>query len=246
MGDPTNGVTNTSTNGVTTGPSTPPPGDFPDYTVGGPTTTGGSNFNLYLETVDPNNKIQTLLGNEMNRLTAKQKVIDPIHYTKLRQNAQKRSMTLRKNAFSYIFLVVVILMGVIVTLLILKNYFPVIPDILVDCVITFVVGGGIIYVATLFTNISNRDLLDFEKIDYGVLIDISNSSPLDISLNAIYNRSSEAEDCVGEACCPTGTYFYGNTCHVCPKGMALNRTTGKCVLIESFSSFSPNPSFTPL
>jgi hypothetical protein len=206
------------------------------------------NNNLYLETVDPKNEITTLLNNELKRLEAKQKVIDPLYDTKLRQNSQLRSMTLRKNALTHIFLVVVFIIGLCVSLFILKNYFPILPDLLVDSLLTVVIGGGIIYVVTLFINFSNRDLSDFEKLDYGTLMDLPNSSS-DISLlkNNIPGLPDEetGQDCVGEACCQSGTYFYGNTCNTCPSGMVLNNNN-TCVLIESFSSFSPNPTFTPL
>lgn len=223
-------------------PIFPGEGDLPDV-----------NYNLYLETVDPKNKITSLLSNEMKRLEAKKKVIDPIYNTNQRRNAQLRSMTLRKNAFSYIFLVVVIVTGLSVSLFLLKNYFPIIPDLMIDCLLVLVIGGGIIYVITLYVNIQKRDLSDFEKIDFGALIDISKSSstssPLDISLNSISGLSNDGgtgKDCVGEDCCPTGTYFYNNTCNKCPPGMKWNMDTKQCVLVEGFSSFSPNPSFTPL
>ena len=139
------------------------------------------------------------------------------------------------------------LIGFCISLFIIKNYFPVIPEIVIDCLLTLAIGGGIIYVGLLLVDIMNRDVLDFEKIDFGVLIDISNSSPLDSAIQNVELGDNDKTDCVGEACCTAeDSYFYGNTCNKCPEGLTWDLVHKTCVLTEKFSSFSPNPSFTPL
>ena len=131
--------------------------------------TSGTEYNLYKETIDPNEHIVTdILTKEKNRLDAKEEVIQPIYETKKRQDAQKRSTTLRKNAYTYMFLVVLAIVGLVVILFILKNYFPVIPDFVLDLLIMFVVAGGISYLIILAVDIVKRDPMDFEKIDFGI------------------------------------------------------------------------------
>lgn len=226
---------------VSTTPPVPTidPGNFPDM------TGSKSNYNLYTETVDPGYKIKQLLLTEKTRLEKKKDVINPIYYTKQRQDAQKRSMTLRQNAFTYIFLVVVILVGICISLVLLRTYFPIVPENIVDGLLTIVIGGGLIFVGLLFADIINRDVLDFEKIDYGVLIDVADTpARINPALSAWPDLSPT--ECVGEGCCTGTSFFYKNICNKCPEGLVWNAESGACVLAEKFSSFSPNPSFTPL
>lgn len=220
--------------------------------------TGGTDYNLYKETIDPNEHIVTdILTEEKNRLNAKEAVIQPIYETKKRKDAQKRSTTLRKNAYTYMFLVVLAIVGLVVILFILKNYFPVIPDFVLDWLILFVVAGGIIYLIILAVDIVKRDPMDFEKIDFGILVDIEEVKEDDGETGVDLIMPNVQQECVGADCCDPSSnpYFYDNQCNRCPEGQIWDTSTNACKLspsVEGFESkknvkpYTPKPTFTPV
>ena len=216
-----------------------------------------TNYNVFEETIDPGNgtgKIQTMLSNEKKRLNYKKLAIDPLYNTKLRQDSQLRSITLRKNAYNYMFLVTIISIGVVAILFIIKNNFPV-PEWLMDILLMVTIGGSIVYIIMLFGDILKRDTTDFEKVDFGLLVEVEKvkdpaAAAADGGAGVVLGVNPVSADdaggvagsadvnCVGSKCCPDGSFFWGNKCHA----------------TESFStkppsepsSFSHMPSFTPV
>ena len=211
------------------------------------------NYNVFEETIDPAGKIQKILSNEENRLNYKKLAIDPLYNTKQRQDNQLRSITLRKNAYTYMFLVTIFSIGAVAILFIIKNNFP-FPEWLMNILLMVTIGGSIIYIIMLFGDILRRDANDFEKIDFGLLVEVEKVKDpatlaseggtgvvlgTDPDEEAASGVSGSADvNCVGSKCCPTGSFFWGN----------------KCRATESFStmppsqpsSFSQLPSFTPV
>lgn len=210
------------------------PGNLPD-----------GNYNVHSDIVDPSSKINHLLDLEQSRLLRKQTAIKPLYDTKQRQDAQLRSMTLRKNAYNYMILVSAVAIGVITALFIIKNNFPV-PEWLMNFLLVITIAGSIIYVYMLYEDVLKRDIADYEKVDFGLLMDVDEvKDPTETEQGVVLGteEGSSSTPCVGNACC-TGT------------GSGL--TNGKLVnnmCQESFStmpqrssisSFSPMPSFTPV
>jgi hypothetical protein len=212
------------------------------------------NYNVFEETIDPAGKIQTILSNEQKRLGYKKLAIDPLYNTKQRQDSQLRSITLRKNAYTYMFLVTIFSIGMVTILFIIKNNFPV-PEWLMNILLMVTIGGSIVYIIILFLDILKRDTADFEKVDFGLLVEVDKvKDPATLAAEGgtgvVLGTDPDAEaaasgvsgsadvNCVGSKCCPTGSFFWGN----------------KCRSTESFStkppsqpsSFSQMPSFTPV
>jgi len=211
-------------------------------------TTGNllqdANYNVFNDTVDPGLKIQTLLEAEKMRLLNKKKAITPLYETKQRQDAQLRSITQRKNAYTYLVSVAVVAFGVIMALFVIKNYFPV-PEWLMNLIIIITIGGSAIYVVILYEDIIKRDRADFEKVDFGLLMDVDEVKDDAITegkegavLGVVDESGVTVKACIGSDCCPDGTTFVNN---ICKEGFSTMNSTN-----SSISSFSPMPSFTPV
>ena len=199
-------------------------------------------YNVFKDTVDPELKIQTLLEAEKTRLLNKQIAITPLYDTKQRQDAQLRSITQRKNAYTYLVSVAVVAFGVIMALFVIKNYFPV-PEWLMNFIIIITIGGSAIYVVILYEDIIKRDRADFEKVDFGLLMDVDEVKDDAIPeeeegavLGVVDESEVKGETCIGSECCPDGTTFVNN---ICKEGFTTRKSS-------SISSFSPMPSFTPV
>lgn len=187
-----------------------------------------NSYNLYIEAVDPTNKIQNqILDNEQTRLENKKEVIDPIYFTKQRQNAQLRSTTLRKQANYRLLMVFFGTFILSMLLLIMRSYFPVLPEWLYDWLLIFIVGGGIAWMITIYADIQGRDKMDFEKVDFGKLLEVKSESDESDGLNLVSTLTTDVSMCVGADCCTSG-YFVNNVCQPCPEGMRTN-AAGECV-----------------
>jgi hypothetical protein len=203
--------------------------------------TQNNAYNVHSDIVDPGTKINDLLVLEQSRLLRKQTAIKPLYDTKQRQDAQLRSMTLRKNAYNYMILVSAVAIGVITALFIIKNNFPV-PEWLMNFLLVITIGGSIIYVYILYEDVLKRDIADYEKVDFGLLMDVDEVKDPDATEQGVQlgtEADSTSTPCVGAECCPANTtYFSDNMC----KESFSTRTHQ----MSSISSFSPMPSFTPV
>lgn len=196
--------------------------------------TPDDNYNMYEESIEINNAnnvnlVNKALTEEKLRLEKKSRVIQPLYETALRKKSQLKSETMKTKAYNRMFLLFSFILILSLLLLILRNYFPIIPEFLIDILIIFIVAGGFIVLIMMYVDILKRDKMDFEKIDYDLLIE-----PKDIEdKNGISNSTKLSTDvCIGDVCCKTGDYFVNNQCSKCPEGMRYN-SDGNCV--EAFS-----------
>ena len=86
-------------------------------------------YNAYQETIDfkdgsPNIVREEVLNTEFERLQEKDKAIHPYYVTKQRQDAQKRSETLRTRAYYRMIGVFFVMVIIVVGLFVFKKYFP--------------------------------------------------------------------------------------------------------------------------
>lgn len=192
------------------------------------------NYNMYEETVEVNNEngvnlVNKALTEEKLRLDNKSMVIQPLYETALRKKSQLKSATMKTKAYNKMFILFSLILILSFALLILRNYFPIIPEFVIDILIILIIAGGLSILLMMYIDILKRDKMDFEKIDYDLLI-----KPKDIEdKNAISNKTKLSNDvCIGDVCCQTGDYFVNNQCSKCPEGMRYN-SDGNCV--EAFS-----------
>ena len=215
-------------------------GIFPDYN---PNT---NILNVFKETVDPELKVAALLKQEETRLTNKKKAIDPVFNTKQRHDSQLKSITKRKNAYNYMVLVSVVAFAVVMALFVLKNNFPLLPEWFMNIFLMVTISGSIIYLLILYADILKRDTTDFEKVDFGLLVEVDkvkevSEGGLGVTLG---KDESDIVDCVGSKCCPTGaSFWWGNKCNTEKEPFSTRLLLSNN---SSISSFAPMPSFTPV
>lgn len=160
----------------------------------------------------------SILSKELKRLQSKKEVIDEIHFTTRRQNDQMRSLTMRRKAYYRLYGVLVATVILSLVLLVLKNYFPILPEWTWDWLLIFTIGGGLIWAIVLYVDLTKRDKLEFEKIDFGYLLDTSDitDNNKDKETNLL-TRTIDGNTCGGRGCCPNG-HFYDNRCNKCEQG----------------------------
>jgi len=192
-------------------------GIFPDFSGAYPYST----YNLYNETVDINGvDVSGILQEENNRLLLKKSKIDPLYRSKQRENSFKKSESLKKNAYTYLFLIFALTIGIIIVIIIVRKFVPIIPDLIVDLLIIAVGASGFIYILLLYIDIIKRDSMDYEKLDFGELLDVKSIKSKDEGIDII--TETDISMCEGEACCYDGSWngvqcvenftsFYGKT-----------------------------------
>lgn len=183
----------------------------------------------------------SILSKELTRLQSKKEVIDEIHFTTRRQNDQMRSLTMRRKAYYRLYGVLVATVILSLVLLVLKNYFPILPEWTWDWLLIFTIGGGLIWAIVLYVDLTKRDKLEFEKIDFGYLLDTSDITDKDNDKDKETNlltRVIDGNTCGGRGCCPDG-HFYDNRCNKCKPGETYDRTDGSCT-----EAFTTRPMYT--
>jgi hypothetical protein len=201
---------------------------IPNYSDG-----SNTNYNLYQDTVDPSGNVTRIIDAEINRISAKEVSINKEYETKERKEHFLRSNTSRKKAYYRMLMIVFIMVGVSVLLVYAKPFFPFVPGFVVDLLVVVVVSVGIIYLINAYMDISKRDRMDFDKIDFSYLYEPKEIDKSDEPITAISESQNTPDDllCIGGNCCPNGTIING----VC----TLETFTGK------IEPFTPMPQYVP-
>lgn len=194
------------------------------------------NFNIYGEV---SGDVENILNEEETRLGIKEGEIDKLYETHNRNKHFKNSAAKRNNAYWRMFMVLLLLAIIAVSLYMFRTNFPFVPSWAMDLVLIAVVAGGFIYMFTMYENIMKRDLTDFDKLDpYSPVMlrdkkieeakELADKGKITASIVA----EEAPEDCQGEKCCTTGSYF----------------ENGKCVVstTESFTPFKKSLGFSTL
>lgn len=190
-------------------------------------------FDLYKEVVlvedetNPHNinNIHNLIEKENSRIEQKGSLINPLYDTKKRKELMAKSTTARNQVIHQMFLTVLVVCIISVVLTYVNATFSVFPSLVLEMLIIAGFGGGIAYILYLYVDMQKRDKVDFNKVDFSALL---NPPPPGTAVGAITATDNTNLDCVGNACCPAGSYFVDN----------------KCTAKESFSGkFEP---FTPI
>jgi hypothetical protein len=175
-------------------------------------------YNIYKEIVDPT-AIITQLDAEKTRLNAKEIEINKLYDTHERSKHYKHSLAKRKNAYWRMYMVLLCLAIVVFSLYLFRNNFDIIPSWIMDSILILTMAGGLIWVFMMYENILKRDLIDFDKLDpeSPVMIreeKIKKAEELKDSgkISASIAMKALPEDCYGESCCTSGTYYKNGKC----------------------------------
>lgn len=168
---------------------------------------------VYTQVIVPSG-LQSIVTEEKDRLDQKKIKVDQAYFTKKRNDGFTRSAISRRQAHQnmfYVFLVVCIL---VLLIYLAQSVFFIIPDLVYDLAYIIVVSTGIITLLLQYTEIQKRSNMDFDKIDFGYLLDSDKIRDPDAKKRSILTQAYEMtdQDCKGESCCPAGSVFQNNKC----------------------------------
>jgi hypothetical protein len=200
----------------------------------------------YTIETDSVNKLDKALDAEKTRLEEKDKLITNAETTQNRIQTLNESYRKRYVYYNYIAVVVVIAFLAYFVIVILQYYLPIIPSLIVDLSSIGLFAFVIIFVGYNLLIIYSRDRIDFDKMNMDNANVISKAE-LDKSRksNLESGNLSEAanidigKNCIGAACCPSGTYYdtVDNKC-MAHSFTLPNQNAGRYILVQTFANIS--------
>jgi len=196
-----------------------------------------------------NNSVTSLdnaLKDEKTRLENKDKLITNAETTQNRIQTLNESYRKRYVYYNYIAVVVVIAFLAYFVIVILQYYFPIIPSLIVDLSSIGLFAFVIIFVGYNLLIIYSRDRIDFDKMNMDNTNVISKAELDKMRKKSLESGNlSEAanvdigKNCIGAACCPSGTYYdtVDNKCMVHSFNLP-NQNAGRYILVQTFANIS--------
>jgi hypothetical protein len=147
--------------------------------------------------------IVQLLDSEVDRLNNRKTAIDNAEEERKRVINLTTSAVERQKAYNNLYIVLVIMLVVVVIIKQLYQ-FELVPNTLLDVIITFVIAGGLIYSIMLYDDIEKRSKFDFSQINLGK-IPVKSQDQIDKdfksgNLGAIASNNQQGK-CNGAGCC---------------------------------------------
>jgi len=160
--------------------------------------------------------IVQLLESEVDRLNDRKTAIDNAEEERNRVISLTTSAVERQKAYNNLYIVLVIMLVVVVFIKLLYQ-FELVPNTLLDIIITFVIAGGLIYSIMLYDDIEKRSKFDFSQINLGK-IPVKSQDQIDKdfksgNLGAIASNNQQGK-CNGASCC-TSDQTYNEKYSVC-------------------------------
>lgn len=160
--------------------------------------------------------IANLLNSEVARLNDRKTAIDNAEEERKRVISLTTSAIERQKAYNNLYIVLVIVLVVVVFIKLLYQ-FELVPNTLLDIIITFVIAGGLIYSIMLYDDIEKRSKFDFSQINLGK-IPVKSQDQIDKDFNsgnlgAIASNNQQGK-CNGASCC-TSDQTYNEKYSVC-------------------------------
>ena len=172
---------------------------------------GDEGDDVYEKVVVPSG-LQQIITNENARLNDKKSKVNAVYDTKIRKDEFMKSEISRKRAYQnmfYVFLAVCIL---VLLIYLAQGVFFIIPDLIYALAYIIVISGGIITLLLQYMEIQKRSRMDFNKIDFGYLLDSNKMRDPNAKNSSVLTRGTFTDaDCTGKDCCPNGV-FKNNRC----------------------------------
>ena len=169
--------------------------------------TGFNDISSKLTSLNNSTINNSILDSENQRLTDKNKLIQSMSESQSRSNALNESY--RKRNWEFVKLLIVIAISLFAILGISMFLRNIIPDTFIDLLIAIIIGFVIIYSYLTYTTISSRTIIDFDKLNLGNPIPISDTekthSEKNISSGASGDLLNAVSSCTGGDCCDSGT-----------------------------------------
>lgn len=157
--------------------------------------------------------LQQIITNEKDRLEEKESKVNAVYDTKIRKDEFMKSEISRKRAHQnmfYVFLAVCIL---VLLIYLAQSVFIIIPDLIYALAYIIVISGGIITLLLQYMEIQKRSRMDFNKIDFGYLLDSNKMRDPNAKNSSVLTRGTFTDaDCKGKDCCTGSAVFKNNRC----------------------------------
>ena len=182
---------------------------------------------FYDEIASITNITNTIYKEENERLNKRKDGINNMMVSQKRLIALNQSYTSKMKKYGYIVSIISFALVIIVMVI---SFRSLIPSILADLTITIVMAGAIIWCYLIYTDIQNRDKIDFDElaVDSSNLVNPDNIDQKNTEagnagdISALANNEISSAGCIGRQCCPAdwtgssvGGTYYNTNLNVC-------------------------------
>jgi len=166
---------------------------------------------VYEKVVVPS-ELQQIIDNEKVRLNEKESKVNSVYDTKIRKDEFTKSEISRKRAHQNMFYVFSAVCILVLLIYLAQGVFFMVPDLIYALAYIIVISGGIITLLLQYMEIQKRSRMDFNKIDFGYLLDSNKMRDPNAKNSSVLTRGTFTDaDCKGKDCCPNGV-FKNNRC----------------------------------
>lgn len=174
--------------------------------------TGLTNLNTALSAANTNvlptltyqNEVNTILERENTRLGERKQAIDIAETGQRRMIDLTNSATLKKQAINNMYVVVVVALLIYLGIKLLSN---ILPEIVADILTIILMSITIIILIKKYSDLSKRNNMDYNTIDFSVPVDVYGNSVASSSSTQSNLLDFRLNGCVKESCCSEGTTF---------------------------------------
>ena len=157
--------------------------------------------------------LTNVLNTETKRLTDKRIAIDNAEAERKRIIGLNASDVERQRALNVVYIVFAAMLLAIVLIKLLYR-FEIVPDSILDLLIAITIASGIIYCGILYSDILSRSDMDFSQIELekpvpktAEQLQKENEDRIKAGDLSAIQSESQSGKCIGETCCPAGTFF---------------------------------------
>lgn len=162
--------------------------------------------NFYTNISHINSLVTDIYNKENKRLADRKQSINDMMTSQKRLISLNQSYTSKMKKYGYI---VSIISFALVSTVMTIHFRALMPSILADLIIIISIAGAIIWSYIIYTDIQNRDRLEFDElaVDSSSLINPANITQADTNagnagdVSALAANASLSTGCVGAACC---------------------------------------------
>jgi hypothetical protein len=157
-----------------------------------------------LPTLTYQNDVNAILERENTRLDERKQAIDIAETGQRRMIELTNSATLKKQAINNMYVVVVVALLIYLGIKMLSN---ILPEIVADILTIILMSITIIILIKKYSDLSKRNNMDYNTIDFSVPVDVYGNSVASSSSTQSNLLDFRLNGCVKESCCSEGTTF---------------------------------------
>ena len=167
------------------------------------TALSTANTNV-LPTLTYQNEVNDILDRENTRLGERKQAIDIAETGQRRMIDLTNSATLKKQAINNMYVVVVVALLIYLGIKMLSTF---LPEIVADILTIILMSITIIILIKKYSDLSKRNNMDYNTIDFSVPVDVSANSATSSVSTPTNLLDFRLNGCVKESCCSEGTTF---------------------------------------